>query len=158
MDTGAEVSLLKFINYWNKYWGEKNRSAPSINYTPAYHSYRWGWVAFKSWISIETKWRFLIIENLTDSVLGADFIDCHHSESWGIKNNKLYLDEVGIPLVTSPTCGAIHRDTYAPVVARCTVELPARHQVMIPMRSKEKKTGFFNLLGHPVVFYWPKVW
>ena len=55
-----------------------------------------------------------------------------------------------IPLVSSPTCEAIYRDTYALEAACCTVELPATHRVMIPMRSKEKKSGLFESTRAPI--------
>ena len=37
----------------------------------------------------QTKWNFLVVDDLRDSVLGADFIESHHESSWGICNGAL---------------------------------------------------------------------
>jgi hypothetical protein len=36
---------------------------------------------------------------LKESVLGADFTESHYTTSWGIADNKLWFDNVGIPLM-----------------------------------------------------------
>ena len=33
---------------------------------------------------------FLVVGKLSESVLGADFIDSHHTVLWGISNGKLW--------------------------------------------------------------------
>ena len=40
----------------------------------------------------------------------------------------------------------VSEENHSPVVAKCTVELPERHQVIIPMRTKDKscKCGLFE--------------
>ena len=40
-----------------------------------------------------------MVKNLSESVLGADFIDSHHIESWEISSGKLWLDQTEIPLI-----------------------------------------------------------
>ena len=78
--------------------------------------------------------------------MGADFIESHYTTSWGIADNKLWLDDVGIPLIGIKNVGMVRDDNHSPVVAKCTVEQPARHQAVIPMRSKDKscKSGLFE--------------
>ena len=101
---------------------------------------------YLSFGKFQTTWKFLVVENTSESVLGADFIDSHHTESWGISNGKLWLDKAEIPLAVENKCAAVTLDSYAPVVARCTVELQARHQVLISMRCKEIRVFSLNLL------------
>ena len=93
---------------------------------------------YLSFGQFQNTWKFLVVENVSQSVLGADFIDSHHIESWGISNGKLWLDETEIPLIVESKCAAVTLDKYTPVVARCTIELPAKHQVLIPLRCKDK--------------------
>ena len=40
----------------------------------------------------------------------------------------------------------VSEQNHLPVVAKCTVELPPRHQVIIPLRTKDKscKNGVFE--------------
>ena len=60
--------------------------------------------------------------------------------------NKLWLDELPIPLTSTKNVRMVSEENHLPVVAKCTVELPARHQVIIPMRTKDKscKCGLFQ--------------
>jgi hypothetical protein len=96
--------------------------------------------------SLKTSWKFLVVDNLKESVLGADFIESHYTTSWGIADNKLWLDDVGIPLMGIKNVGMVRDNKHSPIVAKCTVELPARHQAIIPMRTKDKscKSGLFE--------------
>ena len=48
--------------------------------------------------NLSTNCKFLVVENLSESVLGADFIVEHHKDSWGFKVKKVWLDEKVIPL------------------------------------------------------------
>ena len=77
--------------------------------------------------SLNTTWKFLVVENITESVLGADFIAGHHKSSWGFKNNQLWFDDVAIPLIDTQHVRIVKEDHSCPVIANCTVELPARH-------------------------------
>ena len=45
-----------------------------------------------------------------------------------------WLDDVGIPLM-GINVGMVRDDNHSPVVAKCIVELPARHQAIIPTTS-----------------------
>ena len=56
-------------------------------------------------------WNIVVVENLQESVLGADFIENRYSKSRGVTDNRLHT---GYPL--------------QPVIAKCAVNLPARHQ------------------------------
>ena len=96
--------------------------------------------------SLETKWKFLVVDNLNESVLGANFIESHHTTSWGISGDKLWLDDFGIPLTGTKNVRMVSEQNHLPVVAKCTVELPPRHQVIIPLRTKDKscKNGVFE--------------
>ena len=96
--------------------------------------------------SLETKWKFLVVDNLNESVLGADFIESHHTTSWGISGDNLWLDDLGIPLTNTKNVLMVSEQNHLPVVAKCTVELPPRHQVIIPLRTKDKscKNGVFE--------------
>lgn len=100
---------------------------------------------------LETTWTFLVVDDQSEPVLGADFIDFHHKQSWSVKHNSLWLDDTEVPLITPSKCKAVLLENYAPVIARCTVELPARHQVLIPMRCKDKvnRTGLFESTRTP---------
>ena len=95
---------------------------------------------------LNTSWKFLVTDNLSESVLGADFIESHHTTSWGIADNKLWLDDMGIPLKGIKNNCMVREDSHSQVIAKCTVNLPARHQVIIPMRTKDKscKGGLFE--------------
>jgi hypothetical protein len=75
--------------------------------------------------SLNTTWKFLVVENITESVLGADFIAEHHKGSWGYKN-KLRFDDIAIPLIDTQQVRIVKGDNSCPVIAKCTVELPAR--------------------------------
>jgi hypothetical protein len=33
--------------------------------------------------SLKTSWKFLVVDNLKESVLGADFIESHYTTLWG---------------------------------------------------------------------------
>ncbi|CAB4021070.1 Hypothetical predicted protein [Paramuricea clavata] len=94
--------------------------------------------------SLETSWKFLVVDNLKESDLGADFIESHYTTSWGISDNKLWLDDVAIPLMGIKNVGMVRDDNHSPVVAKCTVELPAPSNN--PMRTKDKscKSGLFE--------------
>ena len=39
--------------------------------------------------SLKTSWKFFVVNNLKESVLGVDFIESHYTTSWGIADNKL---------------------------------------------------------------------
>ena len=39
--------------------------------------------------SLNTTWKFLVVENLAESVIGADFIEKHHNDSWGGKGQNI---------------------------------------------------------------------
>ena len=78
--------------------------------------------------SLNTTWKFLVVENMTESVLGADFIAEHHKGSWGFK-----IYDIAIPLIDTQQVRIVKGDNSCPVIAKCTVELPARHQLVIPM-------------------------
>ena len=88
-----------------------------------------------------------MVDDLRESVLGADFIESHYESSWGIRDGALWLDDWKIPLVDQCKCSSVLVENYSPVVARCTVELPARNQVLIPMRTKDGdcRVGLLNL-------------
>ena len=98
-----------------------------------------------------TQWKFLVVDNLRESVLGADFIESHHESSWGIRDGALWLDDWKIPLVDHRKCGHVLIENYSPVITRCTVELPARHQVLIPTKTKygDSRTGLFESTRTP---------
>ncbi|CAB4040862.1 Hypothetical predicted protein, partial [Paramuricea clavata] len=91
--------------------------------------------------SLKSRWKFLVVDNLKESVLGADFIESHYTTSWGIADNKLWLDDAGIPLMGIKNVGMVKDYNHSPVVANCTVELPARRQAIIPMHTKDKSFG-----------------
>lgn len=76
LDTGAEVSLIS-----SSVPGlEVRESQVSPESTDVYLPFG----------QFQTTWKFLVVENLSESVLGADFIDSHHTESWGISKGKLW--------------------------------------------------------------------
>ncbi|PFX12147.1 Retrovirus-related Pol polyprotein from transposon 17.6 [Stylophora pistillata] len=93
----------------------------------------------------------LVVDDLRESVSGADFIESHHESLWGIRDGALWLDDWKIPLVDHCKCSSVLVENYFPVVARCTVELPARSQVLIPMRTKDRdcRGGFFESTRAP---------
>lgn len=72
--------------------------------------------------TLHTSLNFLVVDNLRESVLGADFIESHHKNSWGIADNKFWLDNVGIPLTGSRNVCMVREDSHSPVIAKCTVE------------------------------------
>ena len=41
--------------------------------------------------ALETNWKFLVLDNLNESVLGEDFIERHYTKSRGITDNKYGL-------------------------------------------------------------------
>ena len=151
IDTGAEVSLLS--SQTPGLVVKRSQASPvSINNQPI------GICGEAEVIvnlgTVETKWKFLVVDNLLENVLGADFIEGNHSSSWGIHENAFWLDARRIPLVTSRNaqrCNRVKAEKYSPVVARCTVELPARHQVIIPMKTKSKdsRSGLFESTRTP---------
>ena len=51
--------------------------------------------------ALETNWKFLVLDNLNESVLGEDFIERHYTKSRGITDNKLWLDE-NVRMVSEP--------------------------------------------------------
>ena len=100
---------------------------------------------------LQSRWKFLVVDNLGESVLGADFIESHHKSSWGIRDGSLWLDDWKVPLVDHRICSNVLVENYSPVVARCTVELPTRHQVLVPMKTKDgdSRTGLFESTRTP---------
>ena len=56
----------------------------------------------------------------------------------GIANNKLWLNELAIPLTSTKNVRTVAEENHPPGVAKCSVELPARHRVISPMRVKDK--------------------
>ena len=96
--------------------------------------------------SLNTTWKFLVVENMTESVLGADFIAEHHKGSWGFK-----IYDIAIPLIDTQQVRIVKGDNSCPVIAKCTVELPARHQLVIPMRTKDRtsRDGTFESCKTP---------
>ena len=96
--------------------------------------------------SLNTTWKFLVVENLTESVIGADFIEKHHNDSWGVKDKIFWLDDLGIPLVNTKEVRTFKEYNLCPVVAGCTVELPARHQILVSLRTQDRTThdGIFE--------------
>ncbi len=101
--------------------------------------------------NLSSNWKFLVDENLSESVLGADFIAEHHKDSWGFKGNILWLDEKVIPLTETQPVRVIREDKLCPVIAKCTVDLPARHQTLIPMRTRDRTSqgGMFESCKTP---------
>ena len=86
VDTGAEVSLISsstpglVIN-------DSQVSPVSITHQPITAC---GEVEVRLELGgAQTKWNFLVVDDLRDSVLGADFIESHHESSWGICNGAL---------------------------------------------------------------------
>lgn len=148
IDTGAEVSLIS-ATVPGLETKESQISPVSITHQPI--RIQGETEVFLKLGNLETSWKFLVVDNLKESVLGADFIENHHKDSWGIANNKFWLDNVGIPLTELHTVRVLKEDSHSPVIAKCTVELPARHQVVIPMRTKDKscKTGLFEPTKSP---------
>ena len=135
LDTGAEVSLIS-SSVPGLEVRESQVSPVSITHQPIIVKEEIdGYLSFRKF---QITRKFLMVESLSESLLGADFIDSHHTESWGISNGILWLDKAEIHLAVENKCTAVTLDNYAPVVARCTVELHARHQVLIPMRCKGK--------------------
>lgn len=100
---------------------------------------------------LQCQWKFLVVDDLRESVLGADFIESHHKSSWGIRDGSLWLDDWKVPLADRPKCRNVLVENYSPVVARCTLELPARHQILIPMKTKDgdSRTGLFESTRAP---------
>ena len=96
--------------------------------------------------SLNTTRKFRVVENITESVPGADFIAEHHKGSWGFKNNQLWFDDVAVPLIDTQHVRIVKEDHSCPVIAKYTVELPARHQILIQMRTKDRasRDGIFE--------------
>ena len=61
--------------------------------------------------SLNTTWKFLFAEKMTESTLGAEFVAEHHKGSWGFKNNKLWFDDIFIYLFNSPCIYYIGRES-----------------------------------------------
>ena len=66
--------------------------------------------------SLITTWKFLVVEKITESVFGADFIAEDHKSSWGFKNNQLWFDEIAIPLIDTQHVQIIKEDHSCPVI------------------------------------------
>ena len=148
VDTGAEVSLISSSTP-GLVISDSQVSPVSITHQPIT-------VRGEAEVTLElggaqTKWNFLVVDDLRESVLGADFIESHHESSWGIRDGALWLDDWKIPLVNHCKCSSVWVENYSPVVARCTVELPARNQVLIPMRTKDGdcRVGLFESMRTP---------
>jgi len=45
----------------------------------------------------QTKGNFLVVDDLRESVLGADFIESHHERFWGIRDESLWFNDWKIP-------------------------------------------------------------
>ena len=130
VDTGAEVSLISSSTP-GLVVKDSQVSPVSITYQPI--TVRGEAEVALELGRVQTKWKFLVVDNLRESVLGADFIKSHHKSSCGIPDDALWLDDWKIALVDHRKCGHVLIDNYSPVVPRWTVELPARHQVLIPL-------------------------
>ena len=135
IDTGAEVSLMSAA-VPSLEVRESTVAPVSITNQPI--TIRGETDVILSLETLATNWKFLVVDNLDESVLGADFIESHYTKSWGITDNKLWLDELPIPLTSTKNVRMVSKENHSPVVAKCTVELPARHQVIISMRTKDK--------------------
>ena len=100
---------------------------------------------------METTWKFLVVENLAQSVIGVDFIAAHHKDSWCFKHGTLWLDDKVIPIIGNPFIRIVKAGSSCPVIAKCTVELPARHQALVRMRTKDRSTqgGMFESFKTP---------
>ena len=148
VDTGAEVSLIS-ASTPGLVVKDSPVSPVSITHQPI--SVRGEAEVVLELGDVRTQWKFLVVDNLRESVLGADFIESHHESSWGIRDGALWLDDWKIPLVDHRKCSNVMVENYSPVIARCTVELPARHQVLIPMRTKDgdSRTGLFESTRAP---------
>lgn len=148
LDTGAEVSLISSSVMGLRVTGTSVHPV-SITHQPIVVK---GEAAVPlSLGELNTTWNFLVVDDLPESVLGADFIDAHHKDCWCIKGNSLWLDEIEVPLMHPSKCKAVLLGTSAPIVARCTVELPARHQTLVPLRCKDRvtRTGLFESTRTP---------
>ena len=144
VDTGAEVSLISSSTP-GLVISDSQVSPVSITHQPI--TVRGEAEVTLELGGVQTKWNFLVVDDLRESVLGADFIESHHESSWGIRDGVLWLDDWKIPLVNHCKCSSVWVENYSPVVARCTVELPARNQVLIPMRTKDGdcRVGLFEI-------------
>ncbi|KAJ7365130.1 hypothetical protein OS493_007779 [Desmophyllum pertusum] len=143
VDTGAEMSMIS--SSAPGLVVKESRVAPvSITHQPI--TVRGKAVVELKLGDVQTQWTFLVVDDLKESVLGADFIDSHHESSWGVRDGALWLDDWKTPLINPRKCSKVLVDDYSPVVARCTVELPARHQMLIPMRTKDgdSRAGLFE--------------
>jgi transposase InsO family protein len=145
LDSGSEVSLIDASSPILKHLQLQSTSIKpfAINSDPI--SVKGTVTADIRLHNLTSKWTFVVVEGITSTVvLGVDFIRAHHQKSWGVSGDKFWLDDTCIPLVE-------HRRTRActewaePVVSRCTVILPARHQVMVELRRKDKRRGDIGL-------------
>ena len=83
VDTGAEVSLISSSTP-GLMISDSQVSPVSITHQPIT-------VCGEAEVTLElggaqTKWNFLVVDDLRESVLGADFIESHHESSWGIRD------------------------------------------------------------------------
>lgn len=78
-----------------------------------------------------------MVDGFSLSVLGADFIDNHHKDSLNIKQHCLWLHSINVPMVAHKKCKDILLENFAPVITRCTVQLPARHKTIVKMMYKD---------------------
>ena len=148
VDTGAEVSL---ISSSTPDLVVKDSQVSPVSITCQLITVRGETEVALELGGVLTQWKFLVVDNLRESVLGADFIESHHTSSWGIWDGALWLDDWKTPLVDYRKCGHVVIENYSHVVARCTVELPARHQALIPMKTKDgdSRTGLFESTRTP---------
>ena len=98
IDTGAEVSLMS-ATVPSLEVRESTVAPVSITNQPI--TIRGETDVNLSLGALATNWKFLVVNNLNESVLGADFIESHYTNSWGITDNKLWLDELPIPLTST---------------------------------------------------------
>ena len=116
VDTGAEVSLISSSTP-GLVIKDSQVSPVSITHQPIT-------VRGEAEVRLElggaqTKWNFLVVDDLRESVLGADFIESHHESSWGIHDGTLWLDDWKMPLVDHCKCNNVLVENYSPVIARC---------------------------------------
>ena len=62
---------------------------------------------------VRTQWKFLVVDNLRESVLGVDFNESHHKSSWGICDGALWLDDWKIPLGDHHKCSNVMVENYS---------------------------------------------
>ena len=79
VDTGAEVSLMS-ATVPSLEIRESTVAPVSITNQPI--TIRGETDVSLSLGALETNWKFLVVDNLNESVLGADFIESHYTKSW----------------------------------------------------------------------------